>query len=152
MQEIVIQNKPNNFLTRRTCRLCGGNTEKQEYHFTLPYGGIVCDWCAEHPEKIPERIHNLIARLRAQADELEAEVNSCRYVTEVVPVPEHLREPHGMDSEDEWPQWMRERLSLPVLSREEIERRYLERERACLEWERAQAESVAQVHAATLPS
>jgi len=135
MKEVVIRNEPNNnYFTRYGCCLCGGSTEKQEYHFTLPDGGIVCDWCAEHPEKIPEQIHNWITRLRAQADELEAEANSCQYVTEVVPVPEHLREPHSMYSEDEWPQWMRERLGLPVLSNEERERRYLERQRKCLEW------------------
>src|SRR5208337_3872284 len=66
----IIRNEPNNVLTRFPCSLCHGATEKQDYLFHLPNGGIVCDECARSPEAIP-------ARLRAAADQLR-ETNARR--------------------------------------------------------------------------
>jgi hypothetical protein len=124
MTTITIRNEPNNVLTCFPCSLCHGATEKQDYLFHLPNGGIVCDECARSPEAIPARLRaaadQLRERMLAEIDRLNAAAAHV-YVTEVVPIPEDLR---GIDesgwqsgwgySEDDWPDWMRERLHSPV--------------------------------------
>ena len=140
----VIRNRPNNCLTRFPCALCGGHTGKQEYLFQIaedigitgqapanPLAGlfgrtgdvIVCDECAQNPGQIPAMLRDHAGRLRERADALAAAAE-LEYVTEVIPVPEDLREIQGgMYSETGWPDWMRERIGLPVLT--DAERRAL---------------------------
>ncbi len=131
METVILRNHPNNVLTRWSCALCHGETDKQAYHFELPpkegqcHGAIVCDECAKDPESIPTAMRCRAAGLRAEADRLEAEASKHRYVTDVVPVPEDIRAlQDGMYSEDDWPNWMRERIGLPAITDEERERRF----------------------------
>jgi hypothetical protein len=91
-ETVVIRNQPNNCLVRFPCLFCGGSTEKQSYLFEVPDGRVVCDDCAEHPERIAQRAYEEAAELRNRAELLESEVAARTYVTEVLPVPEDIRD------------------------------------------------------------
>ena len=91
----------NSVLTRWTCDLCGGHTEKQDRHYQIQIeiddghlgGEIICDQCGEHPDQIPARMREYAARLRQYAERnvKRLEHNAqCHYV----------RNPAGDDPEE----------------------------------------------------
>jgi hypothetical protein len=116
-----IRNRPNNILVRFHCALCGGTIEKQSYLFEIMAGGpfdaweVVCDDCAEHPENIPARIRARAGELREQAELLEARALE-QFETKVLGPSNETGYGYGYDYpvEDEFPQWMRDRLGLPA--------------------------------------
>ena len=125
---ITLRNHHNNTLTRYQCALCGGATEKQDYHFELPEGAIVCDDCARFPEKIHERVQIRIS-CGGGSEDLEKFVAAHTFITEVVPLTtvRLLGDEQYYSSEDSWPNWMRRRIGLPYqIDPEFLARRYAE--------------------------
>jgi hypothetical protein len=136
METITIRNDADAIQgTRQCCALCHGIIDKFGIVFTLSNDGsaAVCPRCAKSPENIPARLRAAAAeaRIRADkertlADELEATATKFRFVTEIVPAPDDHRQSfedtgYG-DHENNWPNWMRERIGLPALSDKDRER------------------------------
>ena len=94
---VIITKHENNCFFRFECVLCGGSTDKQDYLYELQgdHDAIVCDECAEQPERVSARMRECAQHLRERATELEARA-TVHYVTD-----HRLRWSHGPIMSDE---------------------------------------------------